>query len=876
MGVHTGGGGGVPGPGAAHGARYLGLPLVRCARLLATAHGGQTVLSEAVAVLVRDALRWAPPCATWGSTAEGPAAPGAGGPALHPTSPRTSRPCGRWTPGPHNLPLQLTSFVGRERELGEVAALLGAHRLVTLTGPGGTGKTRLALQAAADALEASPDGVWLAELGALADPALVPQAVAAAVGVREEPGRPLLATLTDALRPKRLLLVLDNCEHLLDACAGLADALLRACPHVRLLGTSREALGIAGEVPYRVPSLALPGAPPAARRGRWRRPRRSGSSPSGRWSVQPGFAVTARTPGGGGGVRPPGRHPPGPGAGGGPGAGPAGRAAPGPPGGPLPAPDRGCAHGPGAPPDPAGRGRLELRPPHRPRAAAVRPARGVRRGLHAGGGGGGLRRRGGRGGRRARPADPAGGPVAGGGRRAARRDGPVPPAGDAAPVRPAAARRGRGGRRPAGPRRVLPGAGGAGGAGAGGAAAAGVGRPAGGGAREPPAGAALEPGGGGGAESASAESAETGLRLAAALRPFWRFRGRHREGRAWLEAALALPGEAARTPTRAEALCAAGSLAAVLGDGAAAHARLEASVALWRELGDARGLGRALAQLAFATAPRDAPAARALVEEAVALARAAGDRPGLAVALRFLGNVEAPRRAAPAGPAPLEESAALFRELGDARGLGAALTGLGVRRSGRATKRRRAPTWRRPWCCRRTADDQLGVAVVLTNLGALARSQGEHRRAAELLEEGRALAQDLGYTATVAHALAELGHTALAAGDAPRAAALLTESLRLTRAHGAVWLRVRALTGLAACAAARGQARRALRLGAAAAALGETTGRTLHPADQAALDGGLAPARQALPAAAQAAAWAEGQTLPLEEAVADALEEPRT
>ena len=148
--------------------------------------------------------------------------------------------------------------MGRERELGEAAALLGAHRLVTLTGPGGTGKTRLALQAAAEVLEAHPDGVWLVELAALADPALVPQAVAAAVGVREEPGRPLPATLTDALRPKRLLLVLDNCEHLLDACARLADALLRACPHVRVLATSREALGLAGETAWRVPSLTVP------------------------------------------------------------------------------------------------------------------------------------------------------------------------------------------------------------------------------------------------------------------------------------------------------------------------------------------------------------------------------------------------------------------------------------------------------------------------------------------------------------------------------------------------------------------------------------------------------------------------------------------
>jgi AAA domain len=189
---------------------------------------------------------------------------------VHPNLPADFPPLRSLDARPHNLPLQLTSFVGRERELGEVAALLGAQRLLTLTGPGGTGKTRLALQAAADALEASPDGVWLVELAALADPALVPQAVAQAVGVREEPGRPLLATLVDVLKPRRLLLVLDNCEHLLDACAWLADALLRAGPQVRLLATSREALGIAGETVWRVPSLPVPaaadgedGAPPA-------------------------------------------------------------------------------------------------------------------------------------------------------------------------------------------------------------------------------------------------------------------------------------------------------------------------------------------------------------------------------------------------------------------------------------------------------------------------------------------------------------------------------------------------------------------------------------------------------------------------------------
>src|SRR5439155_12038973 len=131
-------------------------------------------------------------------------------------------------------------------------------RLLTLTGAGGCGKTRLALQVAAELLEEYAHGVWLVELAPLVDPALVPQTVASALGVREEPGRPLTATLTDYLRPKSLLLILDNCEHLLTACAQLADALLRRCPSLRLLASSREGLGIAGERTYHVSSLSLP------------------------------------------------------------------------------------------------------------------------------------------------------------------------------------------------------------------------------------------------------------------------------------------------------------------------------------------------------------------------------------------------------------------------------------------------------------------------------------------------------------------------------------------------------------------------------------------------------------------------------------------
>jgi predicted ATPase/DNA-binding NarL/FixJ family response regulator len=159
---------------------------------------------------------------------------------------------------PNNLPLELSSFVGREKELSEVRRLLEDVRLLTLTGSGGCGKTRLALAAAGELAEGYGDGVWLVELASLADPSLVPQAVASTLGVREQPSRIPTETLSDHLGSKKVLLVLDNCEHLVEACAELAEALLHSCPDLRVLATSREALGITGEVAWLVPSLPLP------------------------------------------------------------------------------------------------------------------------------------------------------------------------------------------------------------------------------------------------------------------------------------------------------------------------------------------------------------------------------------------------------------------------------------------------------------------------------------------------------------------------------------------------------------------------------------------------------------------------------------------
>jgi predicted ATPase/DNA-binding CsgD family transcriptional regulator len=155
------------------------------------------------------------------------------------------------------LPVQLTSFVGREAELAEVARLLAQHRLLTLTGAGGIGKTRLALEAAA-AVDA-PDGVWAVELASVADPARVAREVAAALGLEPPRGEPTQRVLLAALANREVLLVLDNCEHLVGASAELAEALLRGCPRLRLLATSRERLGVPGEAVYPVPPLALPG-----------------------------------------------------------------------------------------------------------------------------------------------------------------------------------------------------------------------------------------------------------------------------------------------------------------------------------------------------------------------------------------------------------------------------------------------------------------------------------------------------------------------------------------------------------------------------------------------------------------------------------------
>jgi non-specific serine/threonine protein kinase len=158
----------------------------------------------------------------------------------------------------HNLPAQTSSFVGREKEMQEIRALVDSSSLVTVTGIGGTGKTRMSLQVASALVEDFADGVWLVELASLTDSNLVTPTVAAALRVKEQPGQEILETLKESLRMKHLLLVLDNCEHLVDACATIVSELLKTCPRLRILATSRQCLQIAGERVYALAPLSLP------------------------------------------------------------------------------------------------------------------------------------------------------------------------------------------------------------------------------------------------------------------------------------------------------------------------------------------------------------------------------------------------------------------------------------------------------------------------------------------------------------------------------------------------------------------------------------------------------------------------------------------
>jgi predicted ATPase/class 3 adenylate cyclase/DNA-binding CsgD family transcriptional regulator len=238
---------------------YFGLALNRCARLRGIANGGQTLLSRAVYDLALEGLPDGVTLVDLGThRLRDLGRPEHVFALSHPDLPASPESLRSLDALPNNLPQQLTSFVGRERELSDVARALSATRLLTLTGAGGCGKTRLAAQAAADALDRFPDGAWWVELAPLTDPDAIGPMLGEAVGVKPLPGQSSLDAAVAHLADAQALIILDNCEHLLEACAGAAEVLLHGCEDVTVMATSRAPLGVAGEADWRVPSLSLP------------------------------------------------------------------------------------------------------------------------------------------------------------------------------------------------------------------------------------------------------------------------------------------------------------------------------------------------------------------------------------------------------------------------------------------------------------------------------------------------------------------------------------------------------------------------------------------------------------------------------------------
>ncbi len=763
---------------------------------------------------------------------------------------------------PTNLLVALTSFVGRTRELAEVGDLLAAARLVTLTGPGGCGKTRLALQAAGTLVDAHEDGVWLVELAALADPTLVPQALATALGVAEEPGRPLRATLRESLRPRQALLVLDNCEHLLDACAELTADLLRSCPSLRVLATSRQVLEVAGEQVYWVPSLAVPdpahlpgherlAAYEAVRlfldRARERRPDLTLTATNAEAVAE----ICARLDG-------------------------------------LPLAIELAAARAALLPVEGIAARLDDRfrlltggaRTALPRQQTLRATldwsyhllreeeRALLRGLSVFAGGCGAE-------------------------AAAAVCWADPPAIDDALGRLGAladksllrAEDGTGGEprfamletiRAYGQEQL---------------AASGEGeqvrrrhaayylglaetadRTT--GAEEGPWLARLEAEHGNVraalAWSMQAGATETAARLAGAMGWFWDRRGYVGEGRRWL--ADILSRDAGMEPcVRAKALRVAGALARVQGEYGPAAALFERSLHVYRASGDAEGVACVLDRLGeLARVGRDHARATALLEEALALYRERMDAHGIAGVLFSLGCVARARGDFGQAETLYAEASTHYRALSDGGGRAWTLAAMGFMGLLQGDDARATPLLEEALALHRDLGDVGGSADTLKNLARAALARGDDARATALAEEALALYRNRGDGEGIPDALIVLGDIAGARGKHDRARALLSDALARFYQLRDTLSMAECLERLARVAYARGQLECAVHYCGAAAALRDAVGAPVPPAERAIVDHTAANARVALGAGAFAAVWERGRASP-EQTIAAAL-----
>jgi predicted ATPase/class 3 adenylate cyclase len=839
---------------------YFGPPLNRVARLLSTGFGGQILLSLTTAELVRDHLP------------EGASLQDLGEHRLKdlvrpeqifqltvPDLPSRFPSLKSLDTLPNNLPVQLTSFVGREREMEEVKRLLSQARLVTLLGPGGTGKTRLSLQVAAELLDAFADGVWLVELAPLADPQLVPQTVATVLGVREEPGQPLLTTLATHLRDKQALLVLDNCEHLVAASAQAAEALLRGCPRLRLLASSREALGIGGETSFPVPPLSLPDAQHLPSIDSLTQYEAVRLFLDRAMAVLPAFAATNQN---------------------------------------APALAQVCHRLDGIPlaielaaarvkvlsveqiavrlDDRfrllTGGSRTAQRRQQTLRAAIdwsydllSEPERTLLRRLAVFAGGWTLE---------AAETVCADEGLAGDevldllaqlvdkslvmvGEEVRYRlletirqyaQEKLVEAGEAEEVR---------GRHLEVFAKLAE-------------------------QVEPDLAvrlmrletehdnlrAALE------WCRSGQESAEMGQRLGAALGPFWYARGYWHEGRAQLEAVLAREAAAGRTAARATALLWAGNLARLQGDDAAARVLYEESLAINRELGNRRGIAGSLWGLGIrALYQGELATARALYEESLAIYRELGNKEDITGALNGLGEVFWRQGAYEAARVLFEESLEITRTLGNAGDIAWAHFWLGnVAMSLGDTAAARAHLEENLALQKKLGEKQ-GIGWALNSLGLLARYQKNYAMARTRFEEGLTINRALESKLGIAWSLNGLGYVFWRQGEPVQAMVMYREFFAEFANTGDKRCVAMGLECLAEMAGTQGQPVLAARLFGAAETLREANGEPLWPVERSEYERNVAAVRAQLSEAGFAATWAEGRAMTLGEAVAYALRE---
>ncbi len=793
---------------------------------------------------------------------------------LETSSPAVSTP--ERQPGPrHNLPLQLTSFIGREKEIEAVKQLITSRsrgRPLTLTGAGGSGKTRLALQAAAGLFDTFPDGVWFIELAPLSDPALVPQTVVMTLGLREEAGRSALAIVADFLQPKRALLVIDNCEHLIQACAQMAETLLRACASLCLLATSREALGIAGETPYLVPTLTTPDPAHATFETlpQYEAVRLFVERAQ---TTLAGFALTNDN---------------------------------------APAVAQVCQQLDGIPlaielaaarvkvlrveqiaARLAERDRFDLLtggsrtalPRHQTLRAMIdwsynlltESERTLSRRLSIFAGGctleaaevvcseEGLEA--------GRILDGLASLAAKSMILADRRQGSETRYRMLETIRQYARERliesGEGEQvrrrhlefflqwaervepRVRGPQQLqwldrLE-------------------------AEHDNLRAALEWG------LTQVEYGEASLRLAGALLSFWSQRGHLSEGRAWLARALASQAAPNAGAARAKALYAAGSLAHwQKSDQTTARALLEESVGLWRALGLAgkTGLAHTLATLGEVMRILGDPAtARSLAMEAVALFRELDERWGLAYSLSNLGLAIRDQDDFALARSVINESVALWRDLGEIWELGVATRFLGLVAMRQGDYEVAKCHFADYLAIARKLGNEEAVAWSLFDLGEAALNLGDRVQAKSFFEESFSLFQESGNKYGIANGLYYFGLLAQFEGDNQQAKSSFEQALPLARTVGPIWLGANALLGLAGVAAAGGQARRAAQLLGAAEARLEAGASYWNAAESLYIGRTIASAEAQLGEIAFAAARAEGRAMTFEQAADYALEE---